>query len=815
MRTVVRQTLRTQARRYVSALLAVVIAVGFVMVTNALTSAAKSALSDGVESAYPSADTVAWSNEGMSITTAERIVELAARRGDRAVVAGCAFGPLSHDGRRISGQVQVASLLDQRVVSGRSPRAPDEALVSEDAAYRDRVAVGDTVAFGTGAQRRDLRVVGIAATQSFLGAQFYLPWSAMKSQSSALPLAVLYSGDAGTTSKDTSSEIAQLREAAGSDDAVRVTSRADFVAEQVRLVNRGVDVIGYLTLLFAAIAGFVAVLVIANTFSILFAQRTRDFALLRCVGATRRQLLRSVRVEALVLSMVAATIGVLGGSAAGLGLTALARRFVGGTYIGEASLSGVWAASAWVAGVAVTSLAAWWPTRAVLRVSPLAALRPEAAPGVTTAAGRLRLLAGATALAGGSVGLLVAVRESSAPVMLAGGMTSFVGLLLLGPVIVPACIALIGATVGRRSPSVRVASANAHRNPRRTATTTASLLVGVTLASAILTGLAGAREAVSTLMDSDNPLDAAAVSTSTLPASAREAIASSPSVDRVAEVDGVVGQVSRLGAVAILAPSAQATDVGRDPQGLSPAAGEALVSNDLVQALPADQRERLTVTVGDADVTLRVRVIGGVGEAVIVDPSTVRALGAAPRPLALWVRASDGADPTKLGQSLDQALDQGASADHDVVNGLAARSSVDNQLSVLGYTVIALLGAAMVIAVVGIGNTVGLSVLERRREHALMRALGLTRRGLRRMLAAEGTLLAVVASGIGVLTGVVFGWVGVATLVRPLVDEAPLVVPWSALIAVMVAASIAGPLSCVLPARRAARIMPAEGLVLD
>ena len=137
------------------------------------------------------------------------------------------------------------------------------------------------------------------------------------------------------------------------------------------------------------------------------------------------------------------------------------------------------------------------------------------------------------------------------------------------------------------------------------------------------------------------------------------------------------------------------------------------------------------------------------------------------------------------------------------------------QLDVLTGAVVALLGIAVLIALVGIANTLGLSVLERARENALLRALGLTRRQLRRMLAAEAVLLSVVATVLGTLIGVVFAWVAVRTLVGGAVDEIAVVLPWGQLALVVLVAAIAGLLAGVLPARRAARIAPAAGLALD
>ncbi|WP_344325365.1 FtsX-like permease family protein [Aeromicrobium halocynthiae] len=124
-------------------------------------------------------------------------------------------------------------------------------------------------------------------------------------------------------------------------------------------------------------------------------------------------------------------------------------------------------------------------------------------------------------------------------------------------------------------------------------------------------------------------------------------------------------------------------------------------------------------------------------------------------------------------------------------------------------------GGGEVLGLLGVANTVGLSVLERRREHALLRALGLTRRQLRRVLAAEGLLLALVAALLGTGIGVLYGWLGLATVIAPTLPSAGLVVPWGQLTTIVVVAAVAGLAACVLPARRAAGIAPAQGLTLD
>jgi putative ABC transport system permease protein len=220
----------------------------------------------------------------------------------------------------------------------------------------------------------------------------------------------------------------------------------------------------------------------------------------------------------------------------------------------------------------------------------------------------------------------------------------------------------------------------------------------------------------------------------------------------------------------------------------------------------------VTVTVGDRTEKLRIATGGGWGRAALVAPATLAGLTDAPTIQAVWVRATDDADPEDLGGDLEALAGR---YEAEVENGLADRSWVDLQLDVLTGAVVGLLGIAVVIALVGIANTLGLSVLERGRENALLRALGLTRRQLRATLAIEAVLLSVAATMIGTILGVTFAWAGVQALIRPVLDGAPLVFPMGQLALVVVVSGVAGLLAGVLPARRAARVAPAAGLAME
>lgn len=809
MRTVLLASLRTHTRRYGAALLAIVVGVMFVVVTAALSSAVRTGLTAGLSVPYDGADAVL---DKPSTEDAARLVTAAPGAGAEAWLVGWTLQQLAHEGRVVRSSADVGQVPDrpdhrwQELEQGRFPASPGEALVDVNAAKVAKLEVGDTIRIGSGSTGLDVEVVGLADSPSaFSVASVYLLWSDLSRWSDSLYVSSVAWAGPG----DEDEAATAIRDVVPTAEVLPVDR---FVQRVQTEVNQGVDVVAIVVLVFAGIALLVAVLVINNTFTILFAQRSRDFALLRCVGATRRQVVRSVRAESLVLGTLAAAIGVTGGLGLGHGLVALVRSQWPGARLGEASVGAGWILAATAVGLGVTLVAAWLPTRRVLAVSPLAALRPDDSTQVSTRTGRLRIALGAILIATGAAGLAVATATASPPALVAGGATSFVGVLLLGPVLVPAMIRAAGRLAGHvLGPAGRLAAGNAVRNPRRTAATAASLLIGVTLTTAVLTGMASSRSALSAEMDQQHPIDLAVTGTGPIPADA---------VDRITAVEGVAGATTVAGAPAevdgldplpvVATPARAADDVLHAPLP-TPGPRQVLLPWDVLGE-GVEVGDRVVVSVGERRVRLRVVGGEGWGQAALVSPATLDRLAPSAGVQAVWVRAEDGADAEDLAGSLEAIA---VPLDAGLENGLARRSYVDQQLDVLTGGVVGLLAISVVIALVGIANTLGLSVLERGREHALLRALGLTRRQLRRMLAAEAVLLAAVATVLGTGLGTVFAWAGVQALVVPAIDGAGLVLPWAQLGLVVAAAAAAGLVAAVLPARRASRIAPATGLAVE
>lgn len=807
MRTVLVASMRHHTRRYVAASVAVVIGVAFIVVIGMLTGATRSGLTADAGAPVRGVDLVVTPGAPRDV---DRLVDAAADGGFPALALGYAMEPVSRDGVQLAQSADVAEAsLDPRLQwqdleDGRFPAAAGEALADVNRAKSSGVAIGDVVRIGSGPAATEVEVVGLVDSPAAMGAALYVPWDDLRRFEDSLWVdAVAWGG-----TEERAGAVAR---------GATVETATGWVAARQAEISRGVDVIAIMALLFVVIALFVGVLVITNTFAILFAQRMRDFALLRCVGVTRRQLRRAIRLEALGLGLAAATLGVAAGALAGVGLVAVVRHWF--TDMGAAALDPVWTGTAFAVGTLVTVGAAWLPTRTATRVPPLAALRPDTGVDVRSAAGRWRLALAGLALTAGVALLVLAVSAGSSgsvAAMLAGGVASFVGVLLLGPVLVPRLVRLVGGLPGA-GPVRRLATGNAVRNPRRTATTAASLLVGVTLTTAVLTGLASSRTAIDTDMDRSYPLDVTVTAGSDpLDGDLVDRVAATPGI---AGATGLDGARARIGDVDVtLLGTSGGAGVARGPADLQPDDGVLLLPYEVVEDLPARVAQRVwddaevAVTVAGREHVMEVETGSGWGRAGLVSPATLETLAPAPRPMAVWARATDGADPEDLAGDL-AALAGAAGAELD--GGHGDRSWVYLQLDILTGAVVGLLAVAIVIALVGIANTLGLSVLERARENALLRAMGLTRRQLGRAMAAEGLLLSSVATLMGTAIGLAFAWVGVQVMVAPVVEDVAFTVPVWQVGGVATVAALAGLAACVVPARRAARVTPAAGLALD
>ncbi|MCL3862747.1 ABC transporter permease [Actinotalea sp. K2] len=619
-----------------------------------------------------------------------------------------------------------------------------------------------------------------------------------------------------------------LRTALDGDIAVRTVDEQ--AAETVAGLTNSAQVFTAIVLGFAAIALLVAALVIANTFQVLVAQRTRTLALLRCVGADRAQLRRSVVTEALLLGVAASVVGTALGTLVVQGVLGILTRMDTDVPVPDGvNLTAVSVLVPVAVGVTMTVLAALAPARAATRVAPLAALRPAEAPRVTHRSGRVRAVLSGLLMVGGFAGLALGVVIGprvdlmlGLAVGVLGGAASFVGVLLGSVFWVPRLVGRFGRLLSRGGVAATLAAANTVRNPRRTAATSAALLIGVTLVAMMSTGAASTRASLDEALNDEFPVDVEVITANrsagapAMPADVLSGIRGTAGIAAVAELTSTVVMVNGTEEIGVDAVDpAAAAEVLRSPEQLAGLDASSVV-------VPAAVARWSGITTGSevtmlsddgTSLTLTAVVTDLAAYSAVVLPEVLEQLDPSAAVTSVWVRLAHLDDVERVVAEIQQ-LASGADVAVAVQGAAVERAFYQRVINTLLAVVVGLLGVAVVIALIGVANTLSLSVLERRRESATLRAIGLSRRQLRGTLAIEGMLIAGVGAVVGSVLGVAYGWAGAQTVLGE-VSSVGLTVPWRDLALVLVVALLAGLLASVVPGRSAARTSPVAALAVE
>ncbi|MFE4517319.1 ABC transporter permease [Kitasatospora sp. NPDC056783] len=576
---------------------------------------------------------------------------------------------------------------------------------------------------------------------------------------------------------------------------------------------------------FAAVALFVSCFLIANTFGMLVAQRTRETGLLRAVGASRRQVTRLVLAEASLVGILAS----LAGTAVGIGVAELLRPVAGDLgkngplpTDGPLSLPAYALLLPLLAGVSTTLVAAWLPARKAARIAPLAALRTAHAP-EREGGGRLRAAVGLLLSGGGAVCLWAATKAEriadGAPVMALGAVLVASGLLTLLPMLVGPALALVRPLLARAGISARLAERNSARNPRRTAAAAAALVIGTSLVTALTMiaagGLAAADAQSADVLKADYVVSMRNLGP--LSAEVERRLAAGPDVTATAPIRETRLTIDQSPQFALALPAEAVREKLRLrlTSGSADAFGDlrVLVTTDEARAhgwttgspidaqLPGGRSVRLTVTGVYESNALLTGIL--VDTAALPDPTDT-----AEKLLLLTTRDRPG---PALRLALTHALGDSPALRVDSSEDLARAAAQDTtrMLNVL----YALLALSVAVALLGIVNTLALSVVERQREIGMLRAIGLTRAGVRAMVRDEALLLAVLGAVLGIALGLFLGWAGGELIARHLPGYHHSV-PVLRLAALLVLAVLAALPAALWPARRAARtrILTAVGI---
>ncbi|MCW2886778.1 MAG: ABC-type transport system involved in lysophospholipase biosynthesis permease component-like [Streptosporangiaceae bacterium] len=709
--------------------------------------------------------------------------------------------------------------------AGRLPTASGTVVLDTQTARRNGVKVGDTVKVLDRASSPQAFTVsglmdfGVDGEIGYRGAVGFAPATA-----------TTMTGERGFTEID-------LKAAPGTGDdrlraAVAAAAGGSYdVVTSAQLAKRlsassGVspDQIGIFFLAFAIVALFVSALVIYNTFNILIAQRTREMALLRCIGATKGQVFRSILTESVVVGFVASALGVVAGVGLGAGGAAIFAT-ADNASAGPLTVSATPVIVGMVAGMLVTLVAALLPARAATRVPSIAALNRQLEGPVKGRAGLVRIIIGLLAallgLALMGLALVSPPGQGAFMLVMGGAMAIFFGVVALSPLIVRWLGALVGWLPARLMGAPgRLARENAGRNPKRAAITTIALTVGVTLMTMFSVALASTQATADAKLTEQFPVDYQLTtqlgSDRLIPRQVAADLRTKPQLADVIEQREATGRLSGhkldIGAISdrALGRSIKPKVVAGSIVDLAP--GTVALEESEAKSLGVGVGRELSLTTGAGTLPLKVAgIFSGNSPApsvTITETDFDRAFGAKDdKAIAVMVRKGASADASR------QVIDQVTKA-YPMVKVASLTDLKDqytkalNQLFVL---VGALLGLAIIISLIGIANTLTLSVVERTRESALLRALGLTKRGLRWMLSLEAVIMAVIGALLGVALGTGFGWAALSANT----DGAVLSFPVLRVLAFILLAGMAGLLAAVVPSRRAARASIVESLAGD
>ena len=813
--------------RLTATVLAIVLGVGFVTGTLVFTDALRTTFYDrfaqaerGVDAAVTARDDGRLDKTALDAARAVPGVAVAEPRlADQVRILDRDGRPHAPDRRERTLGISVASdprLRWQDATSGRLPAAAGEIAVDAATTQQLGLREGDSVRIAAEGRVETFTFVG--TVDPGLGAAFLNEGggvAAIPTESLRRLLGARGYDRIDLVAGDGVGQATLRRDAAEAlGGAVTVRTGDELRQRAAEQVASQAGQLNTVLMLFGGVALLVAAFVIYNTFTILVAQRSRQLALLCCVGAARGQVFRTVLGEAAVLGLLSSLLGLGAGFGVALGLRQLLASLGADATPASFGLTPATVLIGVATGLAVTVVAAILPARKATKVAPLAAMRSQAVasatrPGwVAGTAAVLLLLVGAGAL-------WLAVAAESMVALFAGGALTAGSLVLGSPHLVGPAGRLLGTASGltRRVPG-RLAVANATRNPRRTAATTTALMIGVTLLSAFATGAASLKASVTAAIAQQFPVEFALTNSfgETVPRAVVERLRERGDLDVVAlqrtatsemgggrttaiGVDGGYLDALRGGA---LPPPVTAGSLGDLRDGTVAvsarlAADDGLTLGDTLDTAAGGRRAeplRVVAIYGSADapssihLTLdehRRRFEGGF-ETVLVS--------AAPGVSAAAAR----------GAVLDAAS---AYPDLDVGDQATYVERLTSEVNGLLALVGGLLALAIAIALLGIANTLGLSVVERVRESALLRTLGLTGVQLRAMLAAEAVLTAILGAALGLGLGLVFARVAVAAG-RDL-DLTVFAVPVGQLAAGVAGAAVIGLLASILPGRAAAR----------
>ncbi|MFI8070008.1 ABC transporter permease [Streptomyces sp. NPDC086033] len=596
-------------------------------------------------------------------------------------------------------------------------------------------------------------------------------------------------------------------------DRVETTTGKELADSQARLISSSMSGLKQGLLVFAGIALFVGTFIIANTFTMLVAQRTKELALLRAVGASRRQVTRSVLIEAFVVGLVAAVTGLVAGIGIGAGLRSLMGTLGATVPDGPLVITPGTVGTALAVGVLITMLAAWLPGRRAAKIPPVAAMSSVHAK-ATTKSLVLRNTLGALFSGAGVAVILAATTmdgsDGQAPMGM-GAVLLIIGVFILTPLLSRPLIAAAAPLLRVFGISGKLARQNSVRNPRRTAATASALMIGLTLITG-MTVMAGS------LQKSIDKMATAAVKADYVVSMANgnelsadvekrlakvdDVTAVSPLRNAASRIDGETEYLTGVNGSAI----GELTDLKVNDGSFKVGGSQVVVDQDRAKSF--GWKAGSTFTVHYEDGKAQKLTVAGVYEGnelisgIMLDTGTLNPHLSDLTDMQVMLKTSDGASAATK-DKLEKAL--GSNPAIKVQDKKDLSDSIAQMFTLMLNMLYGLLAMAVIVAVLGVINTLAMSVFERSQEIGMLRAIGLDRKGIKRMVRLESLVISLFGGVLGIGLGVFFGWAA-GELLGTKMATYELVLPWTRMAVFLLLAATVGILAALWPARRAARM---------
>ncbi len=721
------------------------------------------------------------------------------------------------------------ALETQTYVEGHPPRDASEVSLDESAAEEAGLGIGDKLKLASVERVAAYRIVGLTklGEASWGGASIaglILPEAQRITDKRGQFDQILIAADEGVSELALKREVQRVVPA-----SVRVETAKENAARNSDQIRSDLGFLRIALLIFAFVALFVGAFLIFNTFSITVAQRVREFGMLRTLGASRNQILRSVVVEALAIGVLGALLGLAGGYLIAVALNALfvaigidlpTTALVTKTRTIVASLA---------IGIGVTLVSSFIPALRSTRVPPIAALMAIEQPrsrrrGIVY--GALAVLLGLVGLAMLLAGLFGGAEGGTAAGLMGGGAVAVIlGVSLFSPRLIRPLASLSGRPLEwMRKLTGRLARENTQRNPSRTAVTAAALMIGLAVVAFVTVFAAGIKSSIATAVDESFQGDLVLQNTDGFSPISPRAAEVARGVDGVEVISTLrASQAKVLDSGGGLRVSALSSDAGQvlsidwidgSPSTLRDlSAGEVILDNSFADdnGVEIGDRIRFLTQIGrkpDLEVVGeyedKAELFGG---AIVTQGVLATQFDQRDDSLD-FIGLAPGANAERVQGALIKEMDRDFPTT-EVRNQQELKENQEEQINQLLGLIYALLALAILVSLFGIANTLALSIHERTRELGMLRAIGMSRRQVRTMIRYEAVITALIGALLGMVLGVIFA----ALIAQPLEDEGfTLSYPIGTLILMLVLSAFAGVVAAIAPARRASRLDVLESL---